>query len=160
MKFQELRLLPLFIIVTLLFAFSLAFPKHLLATSGCCSGHSGVNCAAGAQANGNVICNDGWRGSSCSYASMVMCGGSTTPVPVIYTPRPTIKPAITPVPTPMETPIPAQTPKQTSSSGISNPTPTPVPLTIGEVIGVLAFLAVVTGLPIWIIIKIVKKFRK
>jgi hypothetical protein len=32
-------------------------------------------------------------------------------------------------------------------------------LTTGGTIGALAFLAVIIGLPIWIIIKIVKKFR-
>ncbi len=43
------------------------------ASSGCCSGHGGVDCAAGPQSNGHVICNDAWTGSSCLYSSMVMC---------------------------------------------------------------------------------------
>src|SRR5437879_5478802 len=45
------------------------------ATRGCCSGHGGVNCGAGAQANGAVICGDGSTGSSCQYSAMVECGG-------------------------------------------------------------------------------------
>lgn len=43
------------------------------AKAGCCSGHEGVDCSAGPQANGHVICNDGWSGSSCLYSEMVMC---------------------------------------------------------------------------------------
>lgn len=180
MKFQKFQLLSLFIFFVLLFGFSLIFPKYLLATSGCCSGHQGVNCAAGPQANGNVICNDGWRNSSCSYASMVMCEGSTTPTvtaaPIIYTqvptPKPTIKPVITPVPTPIKTSKPTATPTPTSSpevqgastqnnpTSIPSPTPTPAPLTTGGAIGALVFLAIIIGLPIWVVAKIVKRFRK
>lgn len=37
------------------------------ASSGACSGHGGVNCAAGPQPNGRVICNDGWKGSKVMY---------------------------------------------------------------------------------------------
>ncbi len=48
------------------------------ATSGACSDHLGVNCAAGPQANGNVICNDGWLGSSVSYDSMEECQDDDT----------------------------------------------------------------------------------
>ncbi len=47
------------------------------ATSGACSWHGGVNCAAGSDWDGSVICNDGWRDSSVSYNSMVMCGGGS-----------------------------------------------------------------------------------
>lgn len=43
------------------------------ATSGACSWHGGVNCSAGADWDGSVICYDGWRGSSVSYNSMVKC---------------------------------------------------------------------------------------
>ena len=56
----------------LLIAF-LLFPLSAYATSGACSGHGGVNCSAGAGASGQVICNDGWDGSSVSYASMEEC---------------------------------------------------------------------------------------
>lgn len=34
---------------------------------GACSGHGGVNCAAGPDSDGSVICNDGWRDSSVRY---------------------------------------------------------------------------------------------
>ena len=51
----------------------LLFPLSAYATSGACSGHGGVNCSAGSGANGQVICNDGWDGSSVSYASMEEC---------------------------------------------------------------------------------------
>lgn len=43
------------------------------ATSGACSWHGGVNCAAGPDWDGSVICNDGWRDSSVSYYSMDKC---------------------------------------------------------------------------------------
>lgn len=50
------------------------FPSIVNATSGCCSHHGGVDCSR-KQENGQVICNDGWTGSSCSYSSMVKCIG-------------------------------------------------------------------------------------
>jgi len=37
------------------------------ATSGECSWHGGVNCAAGADWDGSAICNDGWKDSSESF---------------------------------------------------------------------------------------------
>lgn len=49
------------------------------AASGACSGHGGVNCAAGADKDGSVICYDGWRKSTVSYKSMVMCAPKVTP---------------------------------------------------------------------------------
>lgn|GEM_PF-1433267 len=57
----------------------LFFPQSVQAKSGCCSGHGGVSCSAGAQGNGDVICNDAWTGSSCSYSEMAMCEGSSAP---------------------------------------------------------------------------------
>lgn len=36
-------------------------------SSGACSGHGGVNCSAGPDSDGSVICSDGWRGSSVAY---------------------------------------------------------------------------------------------
>lgn len=36
-------------------------------TSGACSGHDGVNCSAGPDGDGSVICSDGWTGSSVTY---------------------------------------------------------------------------------------------
>lgn len=133
---KKLFLLPAF---TFFASFFLA--STVLATSGCCSGHSGVNCAAGAQGNGHVICNDGWTGSSCSYASMVMCGGSTvptaTPVPVYVAPIVTIKPTSTPLPTPTPTQTPTitvtltPTPSPTvAATPTATPTGTPAPTPI------------------------------
>jgi hypothetical protein len=49
------------------------------ARSGACSGHGGVNCAAGSDYDGSVICSDGWRNSSVSYSSMVKCQGYSAP---------------------------------------------------------------------------------
>jgi hypothetical protein len=51
----------------------LSFPLVVYATSGACSDHGGVNCSEGAGANGQVICNDGWDGSTISYDSMFEC---------------------------------------------------------------------------------------
>ena len=65
------------ILLTLSLSFSVltGFVNHAFATSGACSGHSGVNCSAGSDWDGSVICYDGWTGSSVSYSSMVMCSG-------------------------------------------------------------------------------------
>lgn len=38
------------------------------ASSGACSSHDGVDCSAGPDSDGSVICNDGWRGSSVEYS--------------------------------------------------------------------------------------------
>ena len=54
-------------------ALSGLFAVPVLATSGACSGHSGVSCSAGADYDGSVICNDGWRDSSVAYSSMIEC---------------------------------------------------------------------------------------
>ena len=106
-------------------------PEIILAKSGCCSSHDGVNCSAGPQSNGKVICNDGWRGSSCLYSEMVMCGGSsytTTTKTVTSTPAPiyttTPKPIYTntPKPTYTSTPKPTKTPTSTPTE---TETPTP-----------------------------------
>ncbi len=53
------------------------YPYHVDAKSGACSGHRGVNCAAGADKDGSVICNDGWKKSTVSYASMKECRKKT-----------------------------------------------------------------------------------
>lgn len=125
---KKLFLLP----VALLLA-TFLFISPVFATSGCCSSHGGVNCAAGAQGNGHVICNDGWTGSSCLYSSMVMCGGSSggstyqAPTPTVtlipvYVPPVEIKATATstPKPTATSTPQPTSTPIPTNS-----PTATP-----------------------------------
>lgn len=53
----------------------LLLPINVKAASGCCSGHGGVDCSR-QTSDGRVVCNDGYTGSSCSYNSMVKCGGS------------------------------------------------------------------------------------
>jgi hypothetical protein len=48
------------------------------ATSGTCSWHNGVNCSVGSDADGSVICNDGWRDSSESYYSTTLCNNAVS----------------------------------------------------------------------------------
>ena len=77
----------LLLFVSLLLETPLVVGTPVLANSGACSYHKGVNCAAGPGVNGQVICNDGWTGSSVSYDSMLECqigaptlsGGQSTP---------------------------------------------------------------------------------
>jgi len=83
--------------------FSAMFSLPALATSGACSGHLGVNCNAGADYDGSVICNDGWRNSSVSYSSMVMCGGSNS-APTYTAPQATPPPNFYSLPLPDPTP--------------------------------------------------------
>lgn len=115
------KLIVFFLILASIFIFS----SPVFSKSGCCSSHGGVNCAAGAQGNGNVICNDGWTGSSCLYSEMVMCGGSSSSStnynPPAYVPPPTNTPYIPP---PTSTPY---IPPATATS--VPPTLTPIPLT-------------------------------
>jgi len=113
-------------------------PKIIIAKSGCCSSHDGVNCSAGPQSNGKVICNDGWRGSSCLYSEMVMCGGSsntTTTKTVTATPAPiytaTPKPIYTNTPKPTYTSTPKPT-KNPTSTPTETKTPTPSEKTVPE----------------------------
>jgi hypothetical protein len=47
------------------------------ASSGACSYHGGVNCSAGADIDGSIICADGWTDSSVSYSSMSECRSSS-----------------------------------------------------------------------------------
>lgn len=120
-------------ILFILLFFSLSFfAKEIEAKSGCCSGHGGVSCGTGPQSNGNVICNDGWRGSSCSYSGMIMCGGSSpgsaATVQIIQptsTPKPTLIPTKRPTVISTKTPttIPTNTP---TSIPTLSPTETPV----------------------------------
>ena len=74
------KFLP-FLVAIMWMAFLISSP--ILARSGCCSHHGGVCCECGAQSNGKVICNDGWRGSSCYYSEMVKCVGHAAPAPVM-----------------------------------------------------------------------------
>ena len=61
---------------------SLFTPITALATSGACSYHGGVNCAAGASLYGNAQCNDGWE-SSTSFYNTDECKTSNCPAPII-----------------------------------------------------------------------------
>jgi hypothetical protein len=72
------------------------FIPAAFAASGACSGHGGVDCSAGQDSDGSVICYDGWENSSVQYSSMVMCMGSVTP-------------STTPAPQPAPLPTPVQT---------------------------------------------------
>lgn len=115
------------VIYTLLLFFFLTFSYNVLAKSGCCSGHNGVNCSAGGQGNGHVICNDGWTNSSCLYSEMVMCGGSsgstTNSQPVYIPPTEIVYPTNTPRSLPTWTPKPSRTPAP-------EPTETSIPILI------------------------------
>jgi len=51
----------------------LLIPTFILATSGACSYHNGVNCSAGADINGKVQCNDGWVNSSVYFSDADEC---------------------------------------------------------------------------------------
>jgi len=113
--------------------------KPIYAKSGCCSHHGGVNCAAGPQSNGKVICNDSWRGSSCYYSEMVKCGGYTAPEPeqqieapppaVVAPPEPSPSPTvIKPSPSFITKPSPSPKPKLSPSlSPSQSPSPSPKP---------------------------------
>lgn len=52
--------------------------RPVSADSGACSSHGGVNCGAGADYDGSVICNDSWRDSSVSFSSMSECQTKST----------------------------------------------------------------------------------
>jgi hypothetical protein len=58
---------------------SMFFALPALATSGACSSHGGVDCSAGPDSDGSVICVDGWLNSSVSYSSMKKCAGTKLP---------------------------------------------------------------------------------
>ncbi|MFA7049846.1 MAG: hypothetical protein WC164_01905 [Patescibacteria group bacterium] len=60
--------LKLFLLLLICF-----FPFIAKASSGACSGHGGINCSAGADYDGSVICNDGWRDSSVKYYDADEC---------------------------------------------------------------------------------------
>lgn len=160
----------------------LLIPENLSAVSGCCSSHGGVNCAAGPQANGRVICYDGWRGSSCTYSGMVKCQGYVTPttpapttapapvyiatpIPTVLatiaptsTPKPTVKP--TPAPSPTETPSPEPTQEsEVLGEETEAPTPTPEPLTKGDIPLILGLVLFFIALPIFAVIQIVKRIK-
>jgi hypothetical protein len=61
----------------LIFLITLLTITPVSATSGACSYHGGVNCSAGADYDGSVICYDGWTASSVLYSSEISCKNST-----------------------------------------------------------------------------------
>ncbi len=71
-----------YVVVALLFLAALSFraPTALAAGNGACSGHGGVDCSAGADYDGSVICFDGWTNSSVSFRSVEMCRGQAESV--------------------------------------------------------------------------------
>lgn len=101
-----------------------------------------------------------------------------TAAPIIYTPKPTVRAVVTiaptlrptksPTPKPTPTLVPTVTPSPqvqgASAESTPEPTPTPTPtikpLTAGETAISLGVFALMIGLPIWVIAKIVRRFRK
>jgi len=59
----------------------LIIPSKVFGISGACSSHGGVNCSAGANLEGNVVCNDGWANSSVLFSQTDECN---CPLPVSY----------------------------------------------------------------------------
>jgi hypothetical protein len=56
-----------------LVGFFIFLPNVSNATSGSCSSHLGVNCSYGADLDGSVVCNDGWKDSSVGYYTTDEC---------------------------------------------------------------------------------------
>lgn len=52
---------------------ALFFAPDTFAIEGACSDHNGVNCNAGMDWDGSVICNDGWKDSTVLYSETKMC---------------------------------------------------------------------------------------
>lgn len=67
-KINILALLVIGVFITIGLVISCAGPTSSSSDGrGACSGHDGVNCAAGPDSDGSVICNDGWEDSSVDY---------------------------------------------------------------------------------------------
>lgn len=157
---QNLFFLP-FLIIFLIISF--LFPVSVFSVSGCCSSHGGVCCELGAQSDGTVICCDGWRASSCSYAGMVKCQGysptvnnapavaTPEPSPIIITPTPSPRPTPTPTPTPTPSPTPSPSPIITPTPPVETLTPTPAPTPTPEIKGVTTQPAQKRGFVWWLI---------
>lgn len=67
-----------FLLIALFILGSFLLPKNVLAISGACSSHNGVNCT-NADFDGSVICNDGWADSSTSFYSADECKNFCVP---------------------------------------------------------------------------------
>lgn len=158
MKFQESRLLPQFVIVTLLVLFLLIYPVSSLARSGCCSHHGGV-CGCG--------CCDGTSLSSTCAPYYPECSASVTITTISPTPKqtvvktvvPTVKPTIVPIKSPTQSPSPTPEVMGVSATNNSSPTASPTPNSSGSAFGGLFAFALVFGVPILVIRKIMKKIK-
>jgi hypothetical protein len=78
-----------FAILLCFFMMATQLTSPVYAITGACSGHDGVDCSAGADTDGSVICSDGWTDSSVDYTSMrEECGidyvESNNPAPALY----------------------------------------------------------------------------
>ncbi|KKT28768.1 MAG: hypothetical protein UW14_C0003G0016 [Candidatus Yanofskybacteria bacterium GW2011_GWA2_44_10] len=68
------------IVLYLFLVLSIFVTQKVEAVSGACSYHGGVDCGAGPDYDGSVICNDGWRDSSVGYYGTSMCRSSDIPL--------------------------------------------------------------------------------
>lgn len=64
------KLIILFIFIVFISSFNFEYAN---ATQGACSDHGGVYCSIGADYDGSVICNDGWKDSSVYYSDADEC---------------------------------------------------------------------------------------
>jgi hypothetical protein len=101
-----------------------------------------------------------WQGNSCVWDTSSYESSNYTDYSAFSTSTPTLKATVVPKKT--STPAPSPIVKGVSSETTPMPTPSPAiePLTAGEKAITLGVLAVIIGLPVWVITKIVKKFRK
>jgi hypothetical protein len=155
MKNKEHWLLPSFTIFVFLFVRFLQFPLPVFAHPGRTASDGCHYCRTNCDSWGVP-----WNTRHC-HGGGVITPTISTPKPVytiVPTPRATVRPTLKPTTTP--SPEVQGVTTQNTPAPISSPSPTPAPLTTGGVIGVLGFLAVLIGLPIWGIVKIIKKFRK
>lgn len=74
--------LKLFLILSFGIFFIMGAESRLYATSGACSYHGGVDCGAGQTSSGNVICKDGWTGSSVPFYMVDECMMNNCPTPI------------------------------------------------------------------------------
>jgi len=97
------RLLPVAAVLFLSMPVT-TFAPIAFATSGACSGHGGVSCAAGPDTDGSVICEDNWKMSTVQYSDMLECVAAPEPI-ATQAQTQAIPPAPLPVPPPLP-PIP------------------------------------------------------
>ena len=68
------------IVLCLFLVLSIFVTQKVEAVSGSCSYHGGADCSAGADYDGSVICNDGWRDSSVGYYETSICRSTDIPL--------------------------------------------------------------------------------